>query len=128
MAAALLAASCSGVLRRLIPAEGEPENNEVNLVFVLENNLVILPSLTVDGRPGRFLFGSAAPRTVLDPRTRPASGTHELRLNQRETLRFSAEAVDLQGVADRLTRNAHSSESAHESDRTALLGSRMTHL
>src|SRR5713226_8052611 len=58
----LLCASCAGML----PWRNAPAAHEVNLAFTLEMNLLYITSATVDGRPGRFLLGSAEPRSVLD--------------------------------------------------------------
>jgi len=97
--AALLVASC-GTVRSLTPWRGEPDHPEVNLAFTLEKNLVVLQSVSVDGRPGRFLFGSATRQTVLDPKRRPTAGTHTLQLSTREAIKFTPAAIDLGGVAE----------------------------
>lgn len=96
LAAALLAAGCSS----MVPWGREPVGEEVNLVFSLENNLLYLPSLDVDGREGRFLFASAAPRSVLDPAFALPRRTHALQLSEKQALRFSPVRTDLEGVAD----------------------------
>jgi hypothetical protein len=104
MLAMLLLAACSG----LVPWHNEPVGEEVNLVFSLEKNLVVLPSATIDGRSGRFLFGSAAPRTLVDPKfARPGArasartaGPHTLQLNDKTALRMEPVDIDLRGVAD----------------------------
>jgi hypothetical protein len=95
LAATLLLASCSSVL----PWHNEPVGEEVNIVFTLEKNVVVLPSATIDGRAGRFLFGSAEPRTLIDPKF-SRSTAHTLQLNEKESLRLPSVDVDLQGVAD----------------------------
>ena len=56
IATMLLLASCAASL----PWAHEPIGEEVNLSFVIRNNLLFLPSATVDGRAGQFLFGVAA--------------------------------------------------------------------
>ncbi len=122
LSAMVLLAGCSG----LLPWHDEPVGEEVNVVFSLEKNLVVLPSATIDGRPGRFLFGSAEPRTLLDPKfatplahsfVRPGAGSsaasgkaaesvalstgpHNLQLNNRSALRMEPVSVDLHGIAD----------------------------
>ena len=93
--AMLLLASC----RSLLPWQNEPIGQEVNLIFNLQNNLVILPSATLDGRQGRFLFGSAAPRTLIDPKF-SRTAAHTLQLNEKESLRVASVDVDLHGLAD----------------------------
>src|SRR5258707_12305605 len=83
----------------ILPWHNEPAGEEVNLVFTLEKNVVVLPSATIDGRAGRFLFGSAEPRTLIDPKF-SRSTTHTLQLNEKESLRLPSVDVDLHGVAD----------------------------
>lgn len=96
VAFALFAASCS--IR--LPWRDEPIGQEVNVAFILQNNLLFLPSATIDGRPGRFLFGSAEPQTVLDPKFAQSIPAHTLQLNERESLRLNPVIVDLHGVGD----------------------------
>ncbi|HEY6843703.1 MAG TPA: hypothetical protein VI391_06000, partial [Thermoanaerobaculia bacterium] len=93
-AAALLFASCS--LR--LPWSNEPVGDEVNVAFIIKNNLLFLPSVTSDGRAGRFILGSANPQTVIDSKF--AQSAHALQLNARQTLPLSAISEDLHGVAD----------------------------
>jgi hypothetical protein len=102
IATLLLLASCSSTL----PWANEPIGEEVNLSFVVRNNLLFLPSATIDGRPGRFLFGAAGARTALDqhfaaalPRS-PRSGERLLQLNEKESLHFTPVEMDLHKVAD----------------------------
>jgi len=99
--AVLLCASCSITL----PWSHEPIGEEVNVAFVVRNNLLFLPSVTVDGHEGRFLFAAADARTALDTRfaaTLPAmtGGARTLQLNEKQSLRFSPVTFDLRGVAD----------------------------
>ncbi|HEV7426705.1 MAG TPA: hypothetical protein VGQ46_10085 [Thermoanaerobaculia bacterium] len=102
IATLLLLASCSST----VPWANEPIGEEVNLSFVVRNNLLFLPSATIDGRPGRFLFGAAGARTALDQRfaaalpRSPRSGEHVLQLNEKESLRFTPVEMDLHKVAD----------------------------
>ena len=85
-----------------VPWSHEPVGNEVNIAFMLKDNLVLLSSTTIDGRAGRFVFGSAAPQTLLDSKFAQTlgSGAHSLQLNGHESLRLEAAALDLHGVAD----------------------------
>lgn len=92
----LFAAACSSVL----PWRNEPIGGEVNITFVIRNNLLFLNGASVDGRPGRFLIGSSQPRTIVDPKFVPDGGPHSLQLNQRESLRFAPVVADLHGLAD----------------------------
>lgn len=99
LAATLLLAACS--IRA--PWRDEPVGQEVNVAFTVQKNLIVLPSVTIDGRPGRFLLGSANQRTLLDARyapTLPANARHALRLNQREALQFAPVVTDLRGAGD----------------------------
>lgn len=99
LAATLLLAACA--IRA--PWQDEPGGQEVNVAFTIQKNLIALPSVTIDGRPGRFLLGSAEQRTLLDARyapTLPHDARHALRLNQREALQFTPVTTDLRGVAD----------------------------
>lgn len=96
-ALALLAVSCTSRL----PWSREEPGNEVNLVFVIENNLLFLPSVTVDGHAGRYFLSTASPRTAVDPNfPLPSARTHLLQISEKESLRFRAESVPLGGVGD----------------------------
>ncbi|HKS24203.1 MAG TPA: hypothetical protein VJZ76_15495 [Thermoanaerobaculia bacterium] len=99
LAATLLLAACS----LHVPWKDEPVGQEVNVAFTLRKNLVVLSSVTIDGRPGVFLLGTAEQRTLLDAGYAPAlppSSPHALRLNQREALQFTPVVADLHGVGD----------------------------
>jgi hypothetical protein len=92
-------AACSASL----PWKDEPIGQEVNVAFTLQKNLIVLPSVTIDSRPGRFILGSADQRTLLDARyapTLPPKALHALQLNQREALQFTPVVTDLRGVSD----------------------------
>jgi hypothetical protein len=91
----LLTASCA----RYLPWRDEPGPTEVNLAFTLERNLVELQTVRLNNRTGRFLLGSAAPRTVVDPRF-AGGGPYALQLTDKETVRLSPAQLDLGGVAD----------------------------
>src|SRR5205814_9523366 len=66
----------------------------------LRNNLLFLPSATIDGRPGRFLFGSAERQTVVDPKFAQSKPEHSLQLTERESIKVTPVIVDLHGVGD----------------------------
>ena len=97
-ALAIFAAGCSSMM----PWHDEPIGQEVNIAFVLRNNLVFLPGATVDKRPGKFLFGSANARTVLDSKFAGSetASQHSIQLTPRETLRVDPVVTDLRGVGD----------------------------
>jgi hypothetical protein len=98
IAIVLVCASCSVNL----PWAHEPIGQEINLAFVIRNNLVFLPSATIDGRSGQFLLGTAAPHTVVDRAFAGSQGSRQMRLelDQKESLRFTPELIDMHGVAD----------------------------
>jgi hypothetical protein len=95
MTAALLSASCA----RYLPWRDTPVAPEVNLAFTLERNLVELQTVRLNNRPGRFLLGSAARQSVIDPHF-AGPGPHALQLTEKETVRLSPAPLDLGGVAD----------------------------
>jgi len=90
---ALLAFSCA----RLLPWRNDQPSPEVNLSFVLENNLVRLQTVRLDGQPGRYILGSAAPRTVVAP---PLAATTTVQITESETVNVTPSTLDLRGVAD----------------------------
>jgi hypothetical protein len=96
LVAAVLASACS--IRA--PWSGEKLGQETNLAFVMRNNLLYIPSTTVDGRTGTFLVGSAEATSVLDPAFARAISRHTLQLNEKQSLHFPAVNADLHGIAD----------------------------
>jgi hypothetical protein len=70
--------------------EAPSEGTEINLSFVIEGNLLRLNSVALDGRYGRFLLGTAHPRTLVSPSfagPRPLPDAL-LRLNDRQSVRI----------------------------------------
>ncbi len=94
---AILFASCS-----VLPWQGEPPPNEVNLGFTFENNLVFLTTAEINNHAARVLFGSANLRTILDPAfaERVPGRNYSLQLNNRESIRFDPLVMSLGGVGD----------------------------
>ena len=93
----LLTLSCA----RFTPWRNEPARPEVNLAFTLERNLIELSNVRVDNRDGRFILGTALPRTVLDTHFAvPPRRDNVLQLSEKETLHIDPIAQDLGGVAD----------------------------
>jgi hypothetical protein len=90
---ALATLSCA----RYLPWRDDVAAPEVNLAFTLERNLVELQTVRLDNRTGRFLLGTAAPRTIVDPRFGSVSA---LRLTDKESVRLTPSRLDLGGVAD----------------------------
>jgi hypothetical protein len=85
------------------PPKGEVVPREVNVAFDVEKNLILLRSVTVAGRPGRFIFGSASERTALDSsfvQSLPPSTTMTIELGRREAVSVTPVILDLQGAAD----------------------------
>ncbi len=103
IATLLIGTSCTTIT---LPWSLEPIGQEINLSFIVRNNLLFLRSATIDGRAGQFILGTAEARTVLDGgfagNLPPASerGTRSLQLNERESLPFAPVVLDLHGVAD----------------------------
>lgn len=96
--AVILCVSCGSSL----PWRDAPPPDEVNLSFNLQNNLLFLPSAKINGHPGRYFFGSATPRSVLDPRVVPHTTTYALTLGERATLPLNPLFMDLHGAGDAL--------------------------
>lgn len=90
---ALLSFSCA----RLLPWRDDQKAPEVNLAFLLENNLVRLQTVRLDNQPGRYILGSAAPRTVVAP---AFAGVTTVQITEKETFKVTPSTLDLRGVAD----------------------------
>src|SRR5438132_8441778 len=98
--ATFLGVLCTASCSFHAPWSNEPIGQEVNVAFVFSNNLLYVPSVKIDGKTGRFLFGSAQAATVLDSRFAGTRATHQLQLNERELLPLTAVVADLSGVGD----------------------------
>jgi hypothetical protein len=98
----LFCATCSINL----PWAQEPIGQEINVSFVIRNNLLFLSSASIDGRPGQFLLSTANEHTAIDNAFashlpgNSGHGTRSLKLNEKESLRFTPVLMDLRGVAD----------------------------
>ncbi len=85
------------------PWADEPVGQEVNVAFTMRQNLIVLPSVTVDGRPGRYLLSASQPRTLIDARFAQSLGAplgSALQLNEKEALQFQPVTLDPRGAAD----------------------------
>ena len=93
----MLSLSCA----RLLPWSKEPVGSEINLAFTLDQNLIRLTTVRIDGHPGRFILGTAAPQTIVDSRfpLRRFYG-HAIQISEKESVRIDPAPADLQGVAD----------------------------
>lgn len=87
--------------RSMAPWRDAPPPDEVNLSFTVHNNLLFLSSAEINGHTGRYFFGSATPRTVLDLRA-AHTPTYALTMGQRATLPFTPLFMDLRGTGDAL--------------------------
>ena len=86
-----------------MPWRNEPIGQEINLAFVLRNNLLFLPSARLNNRTGRFFFASAAPRTVVDPHfaaTLGAPASYSLQIGEKDSLPLQPALLDLGGTGD----------------------------
>ncbi len=93
-----LCASCVS-----LPWRDEPLGTEVNLAFTIEKNLLVISTASVQGRRGRFLIGTAEPRSVLDAtfaQSLGARGTLAAQLSAKESVNFTPLVADLRGAAD----------------------------
>jgi len=96
-------AVCAACVRA--PWRNEPAGPEVNLAFTVEKNLLVITSATIQGRPGRFVFGSAQPRTVVDATFAqslriPWRGRLSLQIGEKQSLSFTPLVADLRGAGD----------------------------
>jgi hypothetical protein len=97
LALTFLALSCA----RVLPWSNEPIGEEVNLSFTLRENLIEFQTILIDNRPGRFILGTAAPRTIVDPGFELyPTGAHVIRIGDKDTIPITPAALDLRGAAD----------------------------
>lgn len=99
----VLTVLCTAACSPRLPWANEPTGQEVNVAFTVENNLLYIGGVAIDGRSGRFILGSSQPTSVLDAhfsRSVGSSPRHALRLSEKESLPFTAVVADLQGVGD----------------------------
>ena len=86
-----------------LPWRDQPVSTEVNLAFTIQKNLLVITSATINNHAGRFVFGSAGPRTVLDATFAQSIGGQGpllLKLSDKEALGFTPLVTDLHGAAD----------------------------
>lgn len=98
---ALLLTGCTSVQ---LPWNKEPANEEVNLAFVLDQNVVRLQTVEINGQPGRYIFGSATPKSVIDTglasRITAARGRYLIQVSGKDTIRVTPLVADLGSAAD----------------------------
>lgn len=95
--AALIFAACTTA-----PWSNEPVGEDLNVAFIMKDNLPIASSMSINGRGGTFLVGSSTPRTIIDNRFAQAldTKTYTLQLGQRQSFPLAPLFADLHGVAD----------------------------
>src|ERR1051326_8307293 len=103
---ALLLSSCASML----PWHDAPPADEVNLAFIVQNNLLFLPTATINGRRGRYFFGSANARRVIDADFAARLGItpSNVQLGDRATLPFTPIALDLRSEERRVGKECRS--------------------
>jgi hypothetical protein len=90
---------CQSTMERGVTARSE--FRELNLAFTIQNNLLRLSTVTVDGTSGRFFLGTAQPRTIIQPAFAPTSPARvTLGLGGREARTVEPVYIDLAGVGD----------------------------
>lgn len=96
----LLIGGCQSAVSGLV--DERAEQSEVNLSFVVENNLLRLNTVRLGDRPGRFYLGTAHPRTVVSPAfAGPAPARRQtLQLNDRHSLEVEPIVADLGGIGE----------------------------
>lgn len=97
LSALLLVSGCR--LTRL-PWRNEPIGREVNLSFTIENNLLFLTTVRINGRPGRFFLGTSHAQSVIDPRFAASAARHVVQLSEKESRTISPAVVSLEGLGD----------------------------
>jgi hypothetical protein len=94
-----LCASCVS-----LPWSKAPDASEVNLAFTIEKNLLVISTASVQGHRGRFVLGSAEPRTVFDATfahsIQLAGGPVVIQLSEKESVAATPLIADLHGAAD----------------------------
>jgi len=98
---ALFCASCGHV----VPWRNEPVATEVNVAFTIENNLLFLTTPRIENHTGRFFFGSASARSVLDPKFAATVGprnAYAFDIGQKEAIRFTPLLLSLGNAGDAL--------------------------
>jgi hypothetical protein len=98
--ALVLCASCAS-----LPWSSQPRGEEVNLAFTIEKNLLVVSTISVQGRRGRFVLGTAEQRTVFDAafaRSLALAGgaAVALQLSEKEAAVTHPLIADLHGTAD----------------------------
>ena len=94
----VLCASCVS-----LPWSNEPRGSEVNLAFTIQKNLLVVSTASIQGRRGRFVIGSAEPRSVLDAtfaQSLGASGALTVQLSEKESVNVTPMVADLRGAAE----------------------------
>jgi hypothetical protein len=101
MATPLMVLAIAGCVSR--PWKSEPATPEVTFAFTTQNNLLFLPTVTLNGYRGRFLLGTATHSTILDStfsRTTGARAPFTLELGSKDQRSITPVFADLGKVGD----------------------------
>ena len=103
VATLVLLAGCQSTLDRTLDrtVSARAERREINVAFTIENNLLRLRDVSLGARGGRYVLGSAHPRTVIQPGF--VSGEPRrmaLALNERESVPVEPIYMPLGAVGD----------------------------
>ena len=97
--AIVLLMGCQSALNRTVSARAE--RREVNVAFTVEQNLLRLNTITVAARQGRYVLGTAHPRTVIQPAFLADEPRRlDLALNDRESVSVEPIYMELGAVGD----------------------------
>jgi hypothetical protein len=96
-----LASGCTTSLRR----EADLASREQNLSFAIDRNQLVFDDVQVEGLRGRFIVGSATPKTILDSgfvrrHGLASTGTFRVTLRQTRVTEVDANILDLGGEID----------------------------
>ena len=99
VAAIVLLAGCQSALDRTVSARAERQ--EVNISFTIEQNLLRLHTITIGARQGRYVLGTAHPRTVIQPAFIGDEPRRlDLALNDRQSVSIEPIYMELGAVGD----------------------------
>jgi hypothetical protein len=96
----VLGSNCTGLRR-----QADLASREQNLSFTIDRNQLVFDGVEVEGLPGRFIVGSATPRTVLDSgfvrrHSLASTGTFTVALRQTRVTEVDENILDLGGEID----------------------------
>jgi hypothetical protein len=84
--------------------EGPAGPTDINVSFVVRRNLLFLPTMEIGGKRGRYFFGTAQPRSVIDRKfaasIAPAQPPYRIVLREQTTATLSPIIEDLRPAGD----------------------------